>query len=151
MAGIIASSVSRPMLAAETAADKSVSGYLTNEQITLSTTPTGSNYVWLQTKPNGSTVRSSLSASTGASIVFSPDIEGTYLVTCIVDSTTTYVIRMAAVNVGAVSALGALSFAPLADAQVPTPATGVTVYYSSTAGALVHKDSAGVVSVIDVT
>lgn len=145
MAGIIAASVSRPMLGAETAADKATSGYITLETITCSTTPTGTNYVWSQTKPAGSTVRSDLSASTGASVTFTPDIEGQYLVTCVVDSTTTYVIRMAAVNISAVSTVGTIRLLPLADSQVPTPATGRTVYYSSTQNAVVEKRPDGTV------
>lgn len=150
MAGILANSVSRTMLAAETAADKAVSGYITNEQITLTVSPTGTDYLWSQAKPAGSSARSDLSASTGASVVLTPDVEGYYLVTCIVDSTTTYVIRMAVVNISAVSTLGAMRLTPNEDAQIPTPPLGVTLYFSSDQSALCFKDSSGVVNVIEV-
>lgn len=150
MAGIKANSSSKTMVDGDTAVDKSVSGYLTAEQIVLTTTPTGSTYSWAISKPAGATARSDLSDSDDASITFSPDVEGTYLVTVVVDGSTTYVIRIACVHISAVSTLGALHFLPIANSQVPTPASGRTVYYSSDAAALVEKRPDGTVHVITV-
>jgi hypothetical protein len=151
MAGILANSASKTMVSGDTAVDKSTSGYITAEQITLSTTPTGTDYVWGLSKPAGSTGRSALSAGTGASVTLTPDVEGTYTVTAVVDSTTTYVIRIACVHISAVSTLGALHLIPIANSQVPTPSSGRTVYFSSDSGALVEKRTDGTVHTIDVT
>ena len=139
------------MVAGDTAIDKSVSGYITGEQIVLTTNPTGTTYVWAATKPAGASGRSSLSAADGASVVFTPDVEGVYLVTCTVDGSTAYVIRIACVQIGVVSFLGAIRFLPLANTQVPTPSSGVSVYFSSDAGALVQKRTDGTVHPFVVT
>lgn len=138
------------MVDGDTAVDKSVTGYITSEQVVLTTTPTGTTYSWAMSKPAGSTARSDLSDSDDASVTFSPDVEGTYLVTVVVDGTTTYVIRIACVNISAVSTLGALRFLPIANSQVPTPAAGRTVYFSSDANALVEKRPDGTVHVFTV-
>jgi hypothetical protein len=47
-----------------------------------------------------------------------------------------------------VASFNAFKLAPRNDAEVPTPASGETIYYSIEQSALVSKDSAGVVSVI---
>src|SRR4051812_7778318 len=83
------------MLSGATAADNAVSGYITNERITLSISPTGTDYVWGQAIPAGSAIaRSGLTADDTATTTFIPDAAGEYVVTCTVDSTTTYVIRI---------------------------------------------------------
>ncbi len=140
------------MLAAETAADKTVSGYVAGERITLSTTPTGTDYVWSSTAPSGSSVtRSALSGSSGASVTFAPDVGGTYLVTCVVDSTTTYVIRITCQAAAIAEPVEAVRFSPRTDASIPAPAAGVTMYYSSTKSALVIKTPAGTIYTVDLT
>jgi len=152
VAGILANSSSRTMLSGETAADNSLSGWITNEQVTLSVTPTGTDYAWGDlAKPSASTVRSALSASTGASVTFVPDVEGDYVVTVVVDSTTTYVLTMTVVAVGTVMIASVIRLLPLADAQVTTPATGLALYYSTDQSAPAVKDSAGNISTIDLT
>jgi hypothetical protein len=150
MAGILANAASKTMVAGDTAADKSVSGYITAESITLTTNPTGTTYSWGLSKPAGSTARAALSDDDGASVNITPDVEGTYLVTCVVDGSTTYVIRIGCVNISVVSSLGALRFTPIANSQVPTPAAGRTVYFSSDSSALVEKRPDGTVHVITV-
>lgn len=152
MSGVIANSASRPMLGAETSADKSVSGYVAGERITLSTTPTGTDYAWSIAQPSSSsTARSALSAETGASVTFTPDVGGTFMVTCIVDSTTTYVIRMTVQAATVSEPVEALRLSPRTDASVPAPAAGVTLYYSSTQGALCIKTTADAVFRVDLT
>ncbi len=140
------------MLGAETAADKSVSNYVAGERITLSTTPTGTDYVWSIAQPSGSSrARSALSAETGASVTFAPDVGGTYLVTCVVDSTTTYVIRITCQAAAIAEPVEAVRFSPRTDASIPAPAAGVTMYYSSTQSALVVKTAAGTVYTVNLT
>ncbi len=149
MAGIVATSATTNN-SASTAADSSVSGYLTGEQITLTTTPTGSSYAWTLSAPSGST-RAVLTSSTSSAPQFKPDVEGYYVVTVTVDSSTVYVLRIATVNVGTVSTIGATRLLPLADSQVSTPSTGVSLYYSSTQSSLAIKLTDGSVETINTT
>lgn len=148
MAGILANSVSVTMGAGDTAVDKRISGFVTNEQITFSTTPTGTAYVWGLTKPADATVRSDLSASTGASITMTPDANGYYMVTCTVDSTTVYTIRMAVADVTPAYVTGASNYTPRDDTTIPTPATGLTLFVDEADGELKTKDSSGTVATI---
>src|SRR3990167_2773526 len=98
MAGILASSASETMTSGDTAADNTHTGYLVAEQVTLATYPTGASYSWGLAKPSGATVRSDLSATTGAGPVFTPDVAGYWTITCTVASTTAYVLRIAVVD-----------------------------------------------------
>lgn len=139
------------MASGDSAADKSVSGYVTNETITLSTTPTGSAYSWGISKPAGATARSDLSSSSSASPSFTPDVAGYWVVTCTVDSTTTYVIRVSVTQVAITTSYEAIRLSPKEDADVPTPALGCAMYWSATQDALAIKDSAGDVYTVDVT
>lgn len=130
MAGILAVSIAVPTPG--TAANNSVSGYITGQSVALATTPTGSAYVWALSLPSGSTLaRAGLIASTGATSGFTPDVAGEYVVVCTVDSTTVYTIRVSVTAVTAVNASGATRYLPVADASVPTPATGCTLYMST--------------------
>lgn len=152
MAGILANSASVTMAAIDTSAAKVTSGYVTGERITLTTTPTGTAYVWALAIPSGSSAtRSDLSATSGASVYFQPDVEGIYVASVTVDSTTVYTITITATASTVASVTGATRYLPRTDASVPTPSTGVVVYYSSTQSALVQKDSAGAISTINVT
>lgn len=150
MAGILANSVSRTMLAAETATDKSVSGYVALEEVTFTVEPTGSSYQWAIAKPSDSTARCTLSDETNASPTITPDVGGFFTLACVVDGTTTYVIRLAVVATGAVNTMSIIRLTPIANAAVPTPSTGRSVYYSSDASALVEKRPDGTVHVITV-
>lgn len=145
MAGILANSVSVTMTAGETAVTKAVTGYVEDEEITLSVSPTGTDYVWSITKPSGSTARSDLSSDTGASVTFTPEADGYWMATCVVDSTTTYRIRIAVSAISQTTTIGAHRFSPIADASVPTPVLGATTYYSSDAGTMVEKRTDGTV------
>lgn len=138
MAGILANSASKTMTSGS--ADNSVSGYLVGEQIVLTVTPTGTNYVWAIAKPSGSaTARSNLDATTGASAKFTPDAEGYFTVSCVVDSTTTYTLRIAAQAIGTVTYHSASNFSPLNNAQVPAPALGHTWFHSTELGGPAFK------------
>lgn len=148
MAGIVATSTTTNN-SASTGVDTSASGYLTGESITLTTTPTGASYAWILSSPSGSS-RAVLSSETSASPKFVPDVDGYYVVQCTVDSTL-YILRIAAVNVGTVDTVGVRRLLPLTDAQVPTPSTGVSLYYSSTQSSLAIKLTDGSVETINTT
>lgn len=138
MAGILAISAAVPTPG--TAANNAVAGYITAQQISLSTTPTGAAYVWSLSVPAGSTVaRSGLTAASGATSSFTPDVAGEYVVICTVDSVTTYTIRCSVTAVTAVNATGATRYLPVPDASVTAPATGCVLYMSSTTNKLSVK------------
>jgi hypothetical protein len=151
MAGILANSVTVAMGSGDSAADKSVSGYITNEAITLTTSPAGSTYAWALGKPSGSTARANLSAATGASVSFTPDIAGYYNVACTVDSVTTYLLRVSITQVAQTTSYEAIRFSPKSDASVPTPALGSVMYFSTTQNALAVKLADGSVHTVDLT
>lgn len=130
MAGILAVSISVP--APGTATNNAVSGYVTGESIALSTTPSGTSYVWAQSIPSGSTqARAGLVAANGATSSFTPDVAGEYLVTCVVDSVTVYTIRLSVTASTPVTVTGAARYLPVTDASVTAPSTGCIVYLSS--------------------
>jgi hypothetical protein len=149
MAGIVATSLTTNN-SASTAVDTSVTGYLTGEAVTLTTTPTGSSYAWTLSAPGGST-RTRLNVDDMASVRFTPDVAGYYVITCTVSGVTVYVMRLAAISTGVVSTVDGLRLVPLEDTQVPTPSLGVTLFYSSDQDALSIKDSSGDVFTVDVT
>lgn len=135
MAGILASSISKTMVSGDTSPNDVESGYVTAEQITLATTPTGTSYSWGQSVPAGSVAAlSSLDSTTDAAPRFTPDVAGEYVITCVVDGSTTYVIRLSVVAVAVQAALGGLRFLPRTDASVTAPSTGATLYFSTTQG-----------------
>lgn len=139
------------MVSGDTAVDNTTSGFITLEEITLATTGNPTSYEWGIARPYSSTSACLLSSSTGASPSFTPDVEGYYTVVCVVDGVTTYVLRIAVLSVASISTLTTLRFLPVADSQVPTPATGVTVYYSSTQSALVEKKTDGTVHTVTIS
>ena len=149
MAGILANSVSATMVSGDTAADKSVTGYLRNERVTLGVTPTGSAYAWTLSAPAGSSAaKCALTDDDVAAPVFVPDVAGTYVITCTVDATTSYAMRLTVLNVAAADVIEAIRLTPRTDAQVTAPSVGVVLYYSSTQSSLAIKTSAGVVRTV---
>jgi len=149
MAGILANSATQTMVIGNTAADNTFGTFVTDEQITLATTPTGSTYVWGVSRPSGATGRSALSSSTDAAPVFTPDVPGLWVLTCVVDSTTTYVLRTTVVQVAIVTSQQAFRCLPIADASVPSPAAGEMLYFSSTVGRYRTRTSAGGIRDLD--
>ena len=155
MAGIVATSATTNN-SASTAVDTSVSGYLAGEAVTLTTDPAGSAYVWSLSVPSGSssailTGVNDTGVSTSAAPRFAPDVGGYYVISVPVATTPTYVMRLAAVNVGTVGTIGTLRLRPLADNQVTAPATGQTFYYSSTQASLAVKNTDNSVETINTT
>lgn len=152
MAGIIATSVTTSLVAGDTSADKNVSGFIVGEKITLGLTAAGTTRTWSLGVPNGSAVaRSALSDTDGATPYFTPDVAGYYVLTCLIDGTTTYILRIACAAEASVDQAGSIRFAPLSDATVPTPVAGATLYYSTDQSAMCVKLSNGDVMVLDTT
>ncbi len=146
MAGILANSSSKTMTSGATSADVIVTGYLRNERVTLGVTPAGSSYVWALGLPSGSSsARAKLTETTATTPAFTPDIGGTYTITCQVSGGTTYTMRLTALDSAVSEPAEALRFTPRADAQIATPAAGVAVYFSSTQSCLCLKTSTGTV------
>jgi hypothetical protein len=152
MAGIIATSASKVMVSGDTSAEDVESGYITNEQIALSVTPSGSTYSWNQSVPTSSAPgRSRLTSDDAATSRFTPDVPGMYVVTCLVNGVTFYVLRLSVTSLAVSQFVEALRFSPIADANVPAPAAGRMVYFSSDQDALVAKDPDDNLFTIDVT
>lgn len=151
MAGILASSVTQTMSSGTV--DASQAGYLNGEQITLSTTPTGSSYAWSVSRPAGSSAgRSALSSATDAAPTFTPDVAGYYVVTCLVSGTTSYVLRLGVTSLAVQSPSQALRLSPVTDAQVEAPAVGMVLFCGSDHGnVLCVKDASDDVFTVDVT
>lgn len=149
MAGITAASASVEIEAGDTATNKVQAGWVTNEQITLGTSPAGSTYSWGLSRPAGS--GATLSSATVAAPTVTPDVAGEYVITVTVDSSTSYTLRCTVTTFTAGTAQHGIRFLPVADSTVPTPTSGVILYYSSDQSGLAQKDSAGDVSTVDIT
>lgn len=152
MAGILANSASKTMVAGDTSADKVVSNYVAGERILLTVAPTGTTYAWSSSAPSSSSAaRSALSADSGASVFFTPDVGGTYLITCTVDGATVYVIRITVQAAAVAEPVEAVRYSPRADSTVPAPAAGRAMYFSSDQNAMVTKDPSGTIRTLDET
>jgi len=132
------------MTAGETGASASVSGFVVGEQVTLTTTPTGTNYAWIQSIPISSgPAKSRLSDDTGASVSFVPDVGGIYVVGVQVDAVTVYTLSLSVTDTAVSSPYEAIRLQQIADAGVPAPVAGAVALYESIALAqLVQKNDA---------
>lgn len=127
----------------DTAADKSVSGYVAKETIALAVVPSATTYAWALTKPSGSNGAATLTDNGDGAAEVTPDVQGLWLVTCTVDGSTVYRIRISVLAAAMVTTVGAHRFTPTEDAAVPAPIVGASVYYSADAGTMVEKHSDG--------
>jgi len=142
--GILANSASVTMTSSSS--DAVSTGYVTGEQITLSVNPTGTSYTWGASVPAGSAPgRSRLLGTSDPSPTFVPDVAGTYLITCLVDSTS-YVLRATVAALSVSDSTQVIRLSPVGDTTVPPPAAGVSLYFSSDANALVTKAPDGTVT-----
>lgn len=134
-------------------ADNTQAGYLVGEQIVLSTTPTGSSYAWALATPTGSSSgRAGLSEDDVAGPVFTPDVAGYYVITCLVSGTTSYVLRIAVTSLATATPTQGLRLSPVTDAQVEAPAVGVVLFCGSNhSNALCVKDASDNVFTVDTT
>lgn len=150
MAGIIADSASQTMGAGDTSADNSRGGYLTRERITLSTNPTGSTYAWGLAAPVGSAAaRSALTDSAAASPTFYPDVAGYYVVTCTVNGSTFYVLRLSITQAAVSTSVEAVRHQPKTNTAITAPALGQAVFHSSDTSLLSAKRSDGTVRTLE--
>jgi hypothetical protein len=151
MAGILANSATKTMVGGDTAADQSVTGYISAETVTLSTSPapSGGTYSWGLARPSGSTAKAALSDDSGPSVTFTPDVAGLYVVTVSVNSATDYVLTMSVTQVAQTTSYEAIRLSPKPDAAVPAPTVGVALYYSSTQDALAVKKPDNSVHTVD--
>lgn len=123
MAGILANSVDVTMVSGDETPDNQVGGFVDDNLITLTVVPSGTSYAWTLSRPSGATIRSALSATTAAETTFIPDAEGTYLITLVVDGTTTYNLRATVVAVLTGNSNETVRFFGIPSASVPTPLT----------------------------
>ncbi len=146
MAGITAISATKTLGSGDTSADNTTSGYVSKEQISLGLTGSPVTALWSLSKPNASGSSCQLDDETSLTPKFSPNVEGMYVVSCLVDGSTTYILRISAVDTTITSAISAIHFLPCLNSQIPTPRSGRTVFFSSDSGAMSQKLPDGTVS-----
>ncbi len=143
MAGITAQSATKTHAAGSTSADLAVSGFVTKEQISLGVTGTPGTCQWSLSKPSNSGSGCALDTPNQIICKFSPDVDGLYTVSCLVDGVTTYVLRIAVLNISNISFLSVVHLLPCTDSQVPIPRSGIMLYFSSNTNLLSIKKSDG--------
>jgi hypothetical protein len=148
MAGITANAASKTLAAGDTSADKVVTGYVLREEITLTTSPLGSSFSWSLAKPSTATVRSDLNDDDAASVRFTPDVEGYYTVTCTVDSTTLYILRIGVTARANAIVAEAQRWMPAYTTTVATPPAGLSAHYGTDEGLLLTLNASGVVGLL---
>jgi len=149
MAGIYGNSVSVVMVAGDTAAENTWDGFLVDEMVTLAVTPAGTSYSWGMSLPNGaSSVRAALSSTTAAAPTFTPDVAGEWVLTCLVNGVTTYVLRLGVTAVATVTMPQVARLQAVADSAVSNPSGTTLALYNSATHGLVVKTSAGVIYTI---
>ena len=147
--GILANSASKTMVSSSS--DAVADGFVTHERIVLTTSTTGTDYLWGMSAPMGSALsRSTLSSYVAASPTFIPDVGGIYVLSCLVDSTQ-YVLRLSVTSTAIAQNVEATRFSPKADTTVPAPASGATLFYSSTQDAMCLKYPDGSIKKITTT
>lgn len=149
MSGITA--VSSTTTHAASGVDVSVAGYITGDQVVLTTSPTGTDYLWSLASPSGSNAaRLRFAGSDTATASFTPDVPGIYAVAVVVDGTT-YMLRLSVTQLAQSTVLEALRLTPVADSQIAAPAVGHALYFSSTQNTLALKDASGTVFKVNLT
>lgn len=148
--GILANSVSVSHLSSTE--DDVKAGYLDQESITLTLSETGSTYLWSLASPVDSEQQGVIRGETTATAQFVPDVAGYYVVTCLLDGVSTFILRISVTSSVVETVREALRLQPKEDDQVAAPAVGLVVYCSSTQGnVLCVKDSSNVVYIVSVT
>ncbi len=139
MAGITAQSASKSLLSGETIPDNTTTNFLVKEQISLGISPSPQTVLWSISKPYLSNTTAYISDNTSYNPVFTPDKDGIYTVSCLVDSTTTYVLRINVLNVSEVTRLSSLHLMPCSSAQIVPPNSGGVLFWSSDTDSLSIK------------
>lgn len=149
MAGINAAASTTTFSASS--ADAAASGFITGDQVVLTTAPTGTDYQWSLAIPSGSNaLRVRFSGDDTATASFVPDVAGIYAIGVVVDGTT-YTLRLSVTQLAVSTALEALRLQPVTDSQIAVPVVGCALYFSSTQGALAIKGTDGVVHRVTVS
>jgi hypothetical protein len=152
MAGLIANSVSVVMVSGDTLPEQTWDGFLVDEMVTLAVTPAGTSYSWGMSLPNGaSSVRASLSSTTAAAPTFTPDTAGEWVLTCLVNGITTYVMRLGVTSVATMTFAQVARLQAVADSAVSNPSGTTLALYNSATHGIVVKTSAGVIYTINKT
>lgn len=140
MAGITAASASKSLVSGSTSADNTVTDFVALERIVLGTSPTGTAYLWTLSVPSGA--RATIDDDDASAPSFTPDIEGTYLVTVDVDGTA-YVLRITVVQTEVSNQIIVLRVQKVGRAAVATPgsAAAVNVFHSTESALLEVKNS----------
>lgn len=148
MAGITAVSATTTLGASEALPDNSVSDFVSKEQISLGLSGSPTSATWSLSKPSRSGSACALDDDTSLRPKFSPDVDGIYVVSCLVDESTTYVLRISVAQTAIINTISCLHFLPCANSQIPTPSSGVNLFYSSDSDSLAQKRSDGTVQEI---
>lgn len=139
------------MVAGDTSADNAVTGFVTRERITLSVTGSPDAVSWGLARPSGSGSACELSDSDSETPTITPDVEGYYVVTCLLDGVTSYVLRFSVTQVAHITTLSAIRFMPIPNAAIPSPATGRSLFCSEELDGLAVKLPDGSVSLVEVS
>lgn len=148
MAGITAVSATTTLGASETLPDNSISDFVSKEQISLGLSGSPTTALWSLSKPSRSGSATGFDDDTSLRPKFSPDVDGVYVISCLVDGATTYVLRISVLQTSIVNTISCLHFLPCANSQIPTPNSGVNLFYSSDSDSLSIKLSNGTVEEI---
>jgi hypothetical protein len=141
MAGITAVSASQTLSSGSTSADNSSAGWVTGESILLGVTPSGSSYAWSQSVPSASTqARSALGDDDILAPSFTPDVGGTYVLSCLVSGVTQYTLKLTVQNAATSELEEALRWSPRLDTTITAPTLGLVQYFSDTFDNLSSKD-----------
>lgn len=130
MSGITAQSASRSVLAGGTSPTNTASGFLTKEQISFGITGSPLSAVWSVSKPHNSGTYVNISNAISLNPVLTPDKEGVYVISCLVDGVTTYTLTLGVVESSVVSTISSIHFLPCFNVQITAPRSGYTLFYS---------------------
>ncbi len=95
--------------------------------------------LWTLSKPLNSGIACSLDDPTSLRPLISPDVEGIYVLSCLVDGATTYTLTISIANVSVVSVISAIHLLPARNSQIPTPRSGGIIFFSSDSDSLSIK------------
>ena len=130
MSGITAISPNGLVDAGSSSPVNTASGFLTKEQISFGLTGSPMSAIWSLSKPSTSGSACSIIGASSLNPVLTPDTEGVYVVSCLVDGSTTYVLTLSIVASSSVSTISALHLLPADPVQIPTPRSGATVFFN---------------------
>ena len=150
MAGITAVSSSFTLGSGSAIPDNSVSGFKNKEQVSLGVTPSPSTILWSISKPYGSNITSKISDVNSYNPVFTPDKSGVYTVSCLVNGSDTYVLRINVAETSISTFLSSIHFIPTPNVSVTAPKSGGILFWSQDSDKLSIKNTDDTVDEIQV-